>query len=75
MKKRSLQLIFTIFITILLITAVSASIKSNKKTYNTKESVYVLSTVGVNDNLCRSQNPPENLSCSYYSTFKGGSYY
>ena len=61
MKKRSLQLIFTIFITILLITAVSASIKSNKKTYNTKESVYVLSTVGVNDNLCRSQNPPEKV--------------
>ncbi len=61
MKKRSVQLILTIFITILLITAVSASIKSNKKTYHTKESVYVLSTVGVNDNLCRSQNPPEKV--------------
>ena len=61
MKKRSVQLIFILLITVLLVASVSASIKSNKVTYNTKESVVVLSTVGINDNLCRSQNPPENV--------------
>lgn len=40
---------------------VSASIKTNKGTYHTRESVFVLSTVGINDNLCRSQTPPETV--------------
>jgi hypothetical protein len=61
MKKRSVNLILTAFILILLVTSVSANIKSNKGTYHTKESVFVRSTVGQNDHLCRGQNPPEKV--------------
>ena len=51
----------SIFI-LLSISLISASIKSNKNNYNTGEVVYAVSTVGVNDNLCRSQSPPATVT-------------
>lgn len=61
MNKRSVTFILTLLIAVLLITSVTASIKPNRGTYTTKDSVYILSTVGVGDNLCRSQNPTDNV--------------
>src|SRR3989344_2648924 len=61
MKKKSILVIFTIIFSIFLLTFVQASIKTNKNSYTTADSVYVISTIGASDNLCRSQNPPENV--------------
>jgi len=61
MKKRSITLIFTLLIALLLISSISASVRPNRESYNTKDTIYILSSVGSDDTLCRSQNPPENV--------------
>ncbi len=43
------------------ILSVSASIKTTKSNYTTIEQIYVTSTVGANDYLCRSQTPLEQV--------------
>ena len=61
MKNKGAYIIILLTI-LLLVTSISGSIKSNKLTYTTKDSIYVLSTVGTSDFLCRSSNPPESVS-------------
>ncbi len=61
MNKKSVRIIFILFITILLLPTILASIKSNKLTYNNDEPFYVVSTVSSSDHLCRSSNPAETV--------------
>ena len=58
MKKGAL-IFLSIFIIFLLINTAKAEIKPNKKIYNTKEQVYILSTKGIYENLCESKNPED----------------
>ncbi len=61
MKRRFIVVFLILLLNVFLI---SASIRTNKETYNTGETVYAVSSVGGNDNLCRSQNPPQTVKMS-----------
>jgi len=60
-KERKIYIIITLFSVLFLLASVQASIKTNRNNYNTGDSIYVISTIGITDFLCRSQDPDPNV--------------